>query len=190
MVCDRCKRVVKEEIERIGYSVTDIDLGYATVAPEPEADGLRGIEQVLEANGFELLTDKKESLVEYIKNLIIQEVQHLKGDKPESVNFSDYLATKTGYEYSYLSHLFSSEAGTTIEQFLIAQRVEKVKEWLSYDELSVGEIAWRLGYSSAAHLSNQFKKVTGLTPGAYKLSANKARKSVDKLSLKDAGTRD
>lgn len=182
MVCDRCKKVVKEELEKTGLTVLQIDLGEVEILQEPDTDQLRSIENVLQQNGFELLSNKKVTLVESIKKLIIEEVQHLRGNKPTHMNFSDYLAAKSGYEYSYISHLFSSETGMTLEQFLIAQRIEKVKEWLSYDELSVSEIAWRLGYSSTAHLSNQFKKVTGLTPGAYKTTQIKDRTSLDKIS--------
>ncbi len=182
MVCDRCRKVVRDELENAGLQVIGVELGEVEISEEPTTDQLQIIETILQDNGFELLVNKKVSLVESIKTLIIDEVQHLKGNKPEHMNFSDYLAMKSGYEYSYISHLFSSETGMTLEQFLIAQRIEKVKEWLSYDELSVSEIAWKLGYSSTAHLSNQFKKITGLTPVAYKTSTIKNRISLDKIS--------
>ena len=181
MVCDRCRRVVREELEGLGLQVQDVALGEVEVEGEPSADKLREVEETLQKSGFELLNDRRLALVEYIKTLVIEEVQHLKGQKPDTMNFSDYLAEKTGYEYSYLSTLFSTETGTTIEQYLIAQRVEKVKEWLSYDELSISEMAWRLGYSSSAHLANQFKKLTGQTPGQYKKGAQLARKALDQV---------
>lgn len=181
MVCDRCIKVVREELNKIDIDLKHIGLG--EVDTESELDDIRisEVKQVLQLNGFELLDDKRATLVENIKTLIIEEVQYLKGNKPASVNFSDYLSQKTGYEYSYLSNLFSSETGQTIEQYIIAQKVEKVKEWLSYNELSLSEMAWRLAYSSAAHLSNQFKKVTGLTPGEFKKTNVLPRVTLDRV---------
>lgn len=184
MVCDRCIRTVREELERAGDEVVRIELGRVEIQPAPDEKRLAEIKVLLEQNGFELIDDKKTALVDYVKKLIIEEIQHLKGQKPEGMNFSDYLAQKTGYDYSYVSHLFSSETGQTIEQYIIAQRIEKVKEWLSYNELSVSEIAWRLGYSSLAHLSNQFKKSTGLTPATYRSLKNKPRTPLDKVGEK------
>jgi len=181
MVCDRCIRVVKEELEKVGAQVGNVELGKVSLPGEPDEALLNLIRKALEENGFELIDDKRLALVDHIRKLIIEEVQHLKGNKPDHMNFSDYLSRKTGYEYSYLSHLFSGETGQTIEQYIIAQRIEKVKEWLSYNELSISEIAWRLGYSSVAHLSNQFKKVTGLSPAAYKSSAEKNRIPLDRI---------
>ncbi|MET7256269.1 helix-turn-helix domain-containing protein [Dyadobacter jiangsuensis] len=168
MVCDRCKRVVREELKGLGIDLKFVELGEVDTVAEVDADKLQEVKAVLESNGFELLDDRRLALVEHIKTLVIDEVQNLKGNKPAQMNFSDYLSEKIGYEYSYLSNLFSSETGQTIEQYVIAQKVEKVKEWLSYNELTLSEIAWRLSYSSTAHLSNQFKKVTGMTPGEFK----------------------
>ncbi|GAB2791174.1 hypothetical protein GCM10027275_40150 [Rhabdobacter roseus] len=181
MVCDRCKRVVREELEGLGLRVLRVELGEVEVEGTLEDPLRTRVRAALEQAGFELLDDRRGALVEFIKTLIIEEVQHLKGNKPGAMNFSDYLVEKTGYEYSYLSHLFSAETGTTIEQYLIAQRIEKVKEWLSYGELSISEMAWRLGYSSAAHLANQFKKVTGQTPGQYRKNASTRRKALDEI---------
>jgi len=183
MVCDRCIRTVREELEKSGEKVLAVELGKAVIENEPAPEQLERIRLVLEANGFELIDDRKSALVDFIRKLIIEEVQHLKGNKPEHVNFSEFLAQKTGYDYSYISNLFSSETGQTIEQYIIAQRVEKIKEWLSYGELSISEIAWRLGYSSVAHLSNQFKKATGMSPAAYRNSKNIARIPLDKVGL-------
>jgi AraC family transcriptional regulator len=180
MVCDRCKRVVREELEGMGIELTLVELGEVETVAEIDASKLKEVKSVLEANGFELLDDRKLALVEHIKTLVIEEVQNLKGHKPAQMNFSDYLSEKIGYEYSYLSNLFSSETGQTIEQYIIAQKVEKVKEWLSYNELTLSEIAWRLSYSSTAHLSNQFKKVMGMTPGEFKKTSLN-RKSLDKV---------
>lgn len=185
MVCDRCIRTVREELERAGEKVTDIRLGRVVIEGTPGEDRLDAIRGILTGNGFELLDDKKAALVDYIRKLIIEEIQHLKGSKPEHMNFSEYLAQKTGYEYSYISHLFSAETNQTIEQYIIAQRIEKVKEWLSYNELTVSEIAWKLGYSSVAHLSNQFKKITGITPAAFKNLKDHERISLDKIGPKE-----
>jgi AraC family transcriptional regulator len=184
MVCDRCIKVVREELDKLGIGLTHIELGEAETESEPDTEKLIQVKTMLEANGFELLDDKRAALAENIKTLIIEEVQYLKGHKPAAVNFSDYLSQKTGYEYSYLSTLFSSETGQTIEQYIIAQKIEKVKEWLSYNELSLSEMAWRLSYSSAAHLSNQFKKVTGLTPGEFKKGNTLRRKTLDRVGEK------
>lgn len=181
MVCDRCIKVVREELDKIGVTLNHIELGEVNTETAPDAAKLKEVRQILEANGFELLDDKRATLVENIKTLVIEEVQYLKGHKPAALNFSDYLAQKTGYEYSYLSNLFSSETGHTIEQYIIAQKVEKVKEWLSYNELSLSEMAWRLSYSSSAHLSNQFKKVTGLTPGEFKKNNTIPRRTLDSV---------
>ncbi|MEO6686629.1 MAG: helix-turn-helix domain-containing protein, partial [Dyadobacter sp.] len=152
MVCDRCIKVVREEMDKLGVGLSHIELGEIETEAELDTEKLNQVKRILETNGFELLDDKRATLVESIKTLIIEEVQYLKGHKPAAVNFSDYLSQKAGYEYSYLSNLFSSETGQTIEQYIIAQKVEKVKEWLSYNELSLSEMAWRLSYSSSAHL--------------------------------------
>ncbi|MPR35882.1 helix-turn-helix domain-containing protein [Salmonirosea aquatica] len=181
MVCDRCIKVVREELEALGLTVEQIELGSVQLAGTLSAGQAQQVKARLEANGFELLEDARLVLVEYMKKLIIDEVQHLKARKPAQMNFSDYLSEKCGYEYSHLSHLFSATTGQTVEQYIIAQKIEKVKEWLSYGELSMTEIAWRLGYSSAAHLGNQFKKVTGLTPGQYKKDAGLVRKTLDQV---------
>lgn len=184
MVCDRCIRTVRDELEKAGEQVVEIELGRAEIKGEPDEERINKIRDILISSGFELIDDKKSAIVDYIRKLIIEEIQHLKGNKPESMNFSEYLAQKTGYDYSYISHLFSSETGQTVEQYIIAQRVEKVKEWLSYNELTVSEIAWKLGYSSAAHLSNQFKKTTGMTPAAYKSHKSLSRIPLDKVGKK------
>ena len=181
MVCDRCIKVVREELNKIDIRLKHIELGEVDTESELDEAKISEVKHILETNGFELLDDKRATLVENIRTLIIEEVQYLKGNKPASLNFSDYLSQKTGYEYSYLSNLFSSETGQTIEQYIIAQKVEKVKEWLSYNELSLSEMAWRLSYSSAAHLSNQFKKVTGLTPGEFKKTNTLPRKTLDRV---------
>ncbi len=181
MVCDRCIKVVRDELEDLGLTVEQIELGSAEIQGELSPEQEKAVKVRLENNGFELLEDLRLVLVEHIKKLVIDEVQHLRGYKPKHQNFSDYLAEKCGYEYSYLSHLFSSVTGQNIERYIISQKTEKVKEWLSYGELTLSEIAWRLDYSSTAHLGNQFKKETGMTPGQFKKGAEPGRKALDKV---------
>jgi len=181
MVCDRCIKVVRDELEAQGLTVNHLELGAAEIVGDLSPVQEKAVKERLEINGFELLQELRLVLVEHIKKLVIDEVQHLKGNKPKHQNFSDYLSEKCGYEYSYLSHLFSSVTGQTIERYVISQKIEKVKEWLSYDELTLSEIAWRLDYSSAAHLGNQFKKETGQTPGQFKKGAAEGRKALDRV---------
>lgn len=176
MVCDRCVKVVRQELERAGYTVTQVELGRAVVErTEPD---LPEIEQLLEAQGFGLLTDRVARTVNRVKTLIIELIQsgaiaHL------HVTLSDFLAQQTGLEYSHLSHIFSSSEHLTIERYWILQRIERAKELLSYRELSIAEIARQLGYSSPAYLSNQFKQITGLTPAAYRNQTETDRNPLD-----------
>ncbi|WP_338876497.1 AraC family transcriptional regulator [Spirosoma sp. SC4-14] len=179
MVCDRCKRVVREELEKMGLTVGQVELGEAEVAGLPQAITLQQIRQMLQANGFDLIDDRKQSLVEHMKVLLINEIQHLKGERLATENYSAFLERKLGYEYSYLSGLFSATEGLTLEKYIIALKIEKVKEWLRYDELTLSEIAWRLGYSSVQHLSNQFRHVTGQTPGQFRKATHVERRSLD-----------
>ncbi|MCK8493640.1 AraC family transcriptional regulator [Spirosoma sp. RP8] len=181
MVCDRCKRVVREELERLGLTVDRLELGEVDIAKLPETITLDTVQQTLQANGFDLVQDKKQSLVEHMKVLLINEIQHLKGERLPTENYSTFLERKLGYEYSYLSGLFSASEGHTVEKYIIALKIEKVKEWLRYDELTLSEIAWRLGYSSVQHLSNQFRQVTGQTPGQFRKAAFGNRRSLDEV---------
>ncbi|MBK0404618.1 AraC family transcriptional regulator [Adhaeribacter sp. BT258] len=175
MVCQRCVRVVKEELENLGLEVKVIELGEATVTGNA---GSEQIKQVLAKAGFELLEDKKARQVEQIKNFIIQLIQ-----EPEArhLNYSDLIAEHVGKDYHYLSQLFSSSENVTIEKYIILQKIERVKEWLVYDELTLSEMAYKLGYSSVAHLSSQFKQVTGFTPTAFKKLKAHKRKPLDKV---------
>jgi len=179
MVCDRCKRVVREELEKMGLDVGQVELGEVEVAALPQTITLSQIRQRLQANGFDLIDDRKQSLVEHMKVLLINEIQHLKGERLATENFSTFLERKLGYEYSYLSGLFSASEGQTLEKYIIALKIEKVKEWLRYDEMTLSEIAWRLGYSSVQHLSNQFRHVTSQTPGQFRKAAHVERLSLD-----------
>lgn len=181
MVCDRCKRVVREELEKLGLTVNRVELGEVDIDALPESVSLDMIRQTLQTNGFDLIDDKKQSLVEHMKVLLINEIQHLKGERQPSENFSTFLERKLGYEYSYLSGLFSASEGHTLEKYIIALKLEKVKEWLRYDELTLSEIAWRLGYSSVQHLSTQFRQVTGQTPGQFRKAAEVSRRSLDAI---------
>jgi AraC family transcriptional regulator len=180
MVCARCVRVVKEELEALQLLVREVTLGEAELEGELSAEQLTAVREALEKSGFELLDDRKAQQVEQLKQLVIDVVQH-PDHKPASQNYSDYLASKTGLSYSYLSGLFSAAEHMTLEQYLIHQKIERVKELLVYDEMTLSEIAFQLGYSSAQHLSNQFRKVTGLTPSYFKQIGKDRRKSLDQV---------
>ena len=181
MVCGRCKRVVRDILEELGIEVLRVELGEVETGEFPTTVSMEQIRQVLADNDFELLEDRKTVVVEQIKALIVNEVHHNQRDRPEHQNLSDFLTQKIGYDYSYLSHLFSAIEGMTIEKYVIAQKIEKVKEYLLYGELTLSEIAWRLGYSSTQHLSNQFKQVVGLTPGDFKRTRLTYRTEIDKV---------
>lgn len=181
MVCDRCKMAVEQELNRLGLQPLRVDLGEVDLGKQaPEQETLNTLGERLQALGFELIDDKKSQLIERIKTIIIEQIHYSR--EPSKLKLSIFLAEELGYDYNYLSNLFSSIEGITIEQYYIQQKIEKVKELLVYDELSLSEIAWQLGYSSAAYLSNQFKKVTGLSPSHFRqLKDAKQRKSLDKL---------
>ncbi len=182
MVCDRCIKVVKEELEKIGLVIEDIKLGNVTIS-NPEAIKKSNIvEKVLIENGFELLVDSKARTIEKIKIEIIKLIQS--GELESlNINISDYITEKVGKDYPYLSYLFSSVESTTIEKYFILHRIEKAKELLVYNELSLTEIAYKLGYSSVQYLSNQFKKITGLTPSHFKELKKKNRNTLDRVFL-------
>ncbi|WP_420146751.1 AraC family transcriptional regulator [Spirosoma sp.] len=181
MVCDRCKRVVREELEKLGLVLSRVELGEVDSEDMPANVSLDEVRQALQQNGFDLVDDKKQSLVEHMKVLLINEVQHLKGERLAAENYSAFLERKLGYEYSYLSGLFSTSEGQTLEKYIIALKIEKVKEWLRYDELTLSEIAWRLNYSSVQHLSNQFRQSTGMTPGQFRKATQVERRSLDRI---------
>lgn len=179
MVCSRCKMVVQSELEKMGLEPISVELGEVEIKEstiDPVKDELLAN---LQALGFDLIDDKKSRVIEKIKNVIIDQVHHQ--DNNSKSNLSEVLADELHYDYNYLSNLFSEVEGTTIEKYFIAQKIEKVKELLVYDELSLSEIAFRLNYSSVAYLSNQFKKVTGLTPSHFKEIREKKRKTLDEV---------
>lgn len=179
MVCNRCKMVVKTELEKLGLKPLTVELGEVEVPVQASKSKLEKLDTVLRQFGFELLDDKKSRTIEKIKNIIIQQIHH--SDLPSHINLSDLIAEKLHYDYTYLSNLFTESEGITIEKYFIAQRIEKVKELLVYDELSLSEIADQLNYSSSAYLSSQFKKVTGLTPSFYKSLKEKKRRNIEEL---------
>jgi AraC-like DNA-binding protein len=180
MVCHRCKLAVENELQKLKLHPLKIELG-EVIIKEDVLDKKQKLQlkNNLEQLGFELLDDKKHKLIEQIKTLIIQSV-HYNKEQP-SKNYSDFIAENLHHDYSYLSKLFSETEGITIEQFIINQKIEKVKELLVYDEKTLSEIAFETGYSSVAHLSSQFKKVTGLTPTAFKQSGIHHRKTLDEI---------
>jgi AraC family transcriptional regulator len=177
MVCNRCILAVRQEFEKAGLKPLSIQLGEVELAEEPDQRQSEQLGKNLQALGFEILDSQKQKLIEKIKALLIEKVQS--GDIEEHFILSDYLGRKLHKEYSQLSRLFSEVEGITVEQFFILQKIEKVKEWIVYDEQTLSEIAWKLGYSSVAHLSAQFKKVTGLTPSIFKKPGSHHRKSID-----------
>lgn len=180
MVCDRCKMVVADLFKKTGITVKKIELGEVETLNELTLEQLKKIEQSLQAVGFELLDDKRKQIVQRIKTIIIEIVQN-QSETLQKINPSVYIAEKIGRDYKYLTTLFSEVEGTTIEQFLIHQKIEKVKELLVYDEYSLSQIADLMYYSSVQHLSMQFKKITGLTPSHFKqLKVNK-RISINQL---------
>lgn len=179
MVCNRCILVVQNELEKLDLKIKNIRLGEVTLENDLTPEYKQTIEDVFEPLGFEVIDDKKGRIIEKIKNTIINLVHHEGQDL--KTNLSDVVSEKLHHDYNYLSNLFSEIEGTTIEKYFIAQKIEKVKELLVYDELSLSEIAFRLNYSSVAYLSNQFKKVTGLTPSHFKQVKEDKRKPLDKL---------
>lgn len=179
MVSNRCKLKVKEELKNLGISYESVDLGSAELREDISEEHRQQLKKALLKSGLELMDDQLAILIEKIKNVVVEMVHHSE-DAPK-LKFSDFLETKLDYDYSYLSNLFSETTGTTIEQFIIAHKIERVKEFLIYDELSLTEISFKLHYSSVAHLSSQFKKVTGLTPTFYKSLKKKRRKMLEQV---------
>ncbi|MDD4529439.1 MAG: AraC family transcriptional regulator [Bacteroidales bacterium] len=177
MVSIRCKMVVKSELDKLGLHYSVVNLGevniYETITEEQRSI----LKAALLKTGLELMDDKKAMLVEKIKNIIIEMV-HYSEEVPKT-NFSDFLSLKLNYDYTYLANLFSEVTGITVEHYIINHKIERVKELLIYDELNLTEISYKLNYSSVAHLSNQFKKVTGLTPSFFKKLKDKRRNSLE-----------
>jgi len=171
--------MVKTELKRLGLHYVNVSLGEAEIMEDISLEQHDQIKTALHKSGLELMDDKNAMLIEKIKNVVIEMV-HYNEELPK-VNFSDYLSEKLNHDYTYLSNQFSETQGITIEHYIIRHKIERVKELIIYDELSLSEIAWKLHYSSVAHLSNQFKKVTGLTPSFFKSLKNKKRNTLDKV---------
>ncbi len=180
MVCNRCIRVVREDLEKLGFKIQSIELGKIVLEGDLSAENFNAIGETLTTGGFELINDRQSQLIEEIKKVIIEHIYHLR-EKPEHQNFSDYLARRAGHNYFHLSKLFSSVEGLTIEKYIILQKIERAKELLVYGEQNLSEIAYELGYSNVAHLSRQFKKVTGLTPTAFRKLTEPRRSSIDQV---------
>jgi AraC family transcriptional regulator len=180
MVCDRCIKAVSKIFEETGSIPESVELGIVKLKTELNNGQAEKLKSLLEAEGFVLLDDQKAKLVDDIKRIII-ELVHYGNLEEMDKNLSRYLADKLHKEYQYLSSLFSSIENTTIEQYFILQKIEKVKEWLVYDEFTLSEIAFKLGYSSVAHLSGQFKKITGFTASEFKQLKDHHRKPLDKV---------
>ncbi|MDQ6529750.1 AraC family transcriptional regulator [Flavobacterium sp. LHD-85] len=179
MVCSRCKMVVKSEFEKLGLQPISVELGEVELQEEINDAQKEVLLENLQALGFDLIDDKKTKTVERIKNLIVDLVHHKNNDL--KINLSEYLAENLNQDYNSLSNLFSEIENTTIEKYFISQKIEKVKELLIYNELSLSEIADILNYSNVAHLSNQFKKITGFTPTSFKQSKDKMRIQIENL---------
>lgn len=180
MVCDRCKKSVAEDLEQLSFQISNIDLGRVEIVNTPTESELEILKSTLKNAGFELLDDPQLQLIERIKNAVIKHVHHQK-EKPEAQNFSAFLVKETGVGYSTLSKLFSGKEGQTIEHFIIAQKIERAKELLIYNEKTLSEIAWELNYSSVQHLSAQFKNITGITPSKFKKQPVNSRVELDQL---------
>ena len=182
MVCNRCIRVVKEELERIGLQISKISLGEVETPNKLDKNKLDEIRNVLELNGFELIEDKRNKIIEKIKSFVIKSIYEQDSTIREHKKFSNLIEKELGLEYHYLSSLFSSIESMTIEQYIILQKIERAKELLKYGELTLSEIAYKMGYSSVQHLSNQFKKITGMSASDFKNMAKNMRKPLDKIS--------
>ena len=179
MVCIRCKMVVKDELTKLGLKHTVVELGEVELLEAMTPEQHDEFKAALLKSGLELLDDKKSVFIQKIKNIIIELVHY--SEEPLSINLSEYLSKKLNHDYTYLANLFSEVAGVTIEKFFIIHKIERVKELLVYNELTLTEIAYKMHYSSVSHISSQFKKVTGLTPSHFKQLRNKRRSMLEDL---------
>lgn len=179
MVCIRCQMVVKAELEKVGLHYINVKIGEADIIESITPEQIEQLDIALRKSGLELMDSKKSVLVEKIKSAIIELVHYT--EEQIKVNLSDYLSEKLNYDYTYLANLFSEVKGITIEKFYLAHKIEKVKELIVYDNLNLTEISYRMNYSSVAHLSNQFKKITGLTPTHFKMLKNKRRGTLENI---------
>lgn len=179
MVCIRCQMVVKSELEKLGLHYSYVKIGEADIVEDLQHEELEQLNIGLKKSGLVLIDDKKSILVEKLRSAII-ELVHFTEDQIK-VNLSDFLSEKLDYDYTYLANLFSEMNGVTIEKFYLTHKIERVKELIVYGDLNLSEIAWKLHYSSVAHLSNQFKKFTGLTPTQFKMLKIKSQDSINNV---------
>lgn len=179
MVSSRCKMIVSDQLNKLGLNPTAVNLGEVEIREEITSPLRAQLKVSLQQYGLDLIEDKKAILIEKIKNVIIETV-HFSETLP-SVKFSIYLSEKLNYDYTYLSNLFSQSSGTTIEHFILRHKIERVKELITYNELNLTEIAWKMNYSSVAHLSCQFKKITGLTASDFKSKHQKERRMLERV---------
>lgn len=179
MVCIRCKIVVKDELTKLGLHCIVVDLGEVEIAGTITPEQRDQVHIALLRSGLELMDDKRSMLIQRIKQVIIELVHY--SEEPLRVKFSEYLSQKLNYDYTYLANIFSEVQGITIEKFIISHKIERVKELLVYDQLTLSEIAFLMHYSSVSHLSAQFKKVTGLTPSHFKQIKTQRRNMLDDL---------
>lgn len=181
MVCIRCQMVVKIELEKLGVQYVDVNIGEVNTIEDVPRDKLDQLDKALRKAGLMLMDDKKSILVEKIKCAVIELVHYT--EEQIKTNLSDYLSEKLNYDYTYLANLFSEVKGITIEKFYLTHKIERVKELIVYDELNLSEIAYKLHYSSVSHLSNQFKRITGLTPSHFKKLKNKRRGTLEDVGM-------
>jgi len=179
MVSNRCKIVVKEVLKELGLHFIVVDLGEIEIMEDITMEQRTALKTGLLESGLELMDDKKAILIERVRILITDMIHN--ADELPVTNYSNYISDKIGYDYTYLSNIFSEVKGITIQQFIIINKIERIKELINYDELNITEIAWKMNYSSVAHLSNQFKKVTGLTPSQFKQLKDKRRTPIEDL---------
>jgi AraC-like DNA-binding protein len=179
MVSNRCKMAVKTALKELGLHFVVVDLGEVEIMENISAEQRSQLAHSLHDSRLELMDDRRAVLIEKIKSAIIEMVHHT--EEMIKMNFSDFLSKKLNHDYTYLANLFSEVQGTTIEQFIISHKIERIKELMIYDELNITEIAWKMNYSSVAHLSNQFKKVTGLSPSHFKQLKDKRRNPIEEI---------
>ena len=177
MVSKRCKIIVKEALKMLGLHFIFVDLGEIEIMEKITDSQWIQLKAALLRTGLELMDDKKATLIEKIKAVVIEMIHY--SEVLPNINYSDFISEKLQHDYTYLSNIFSEMKGITIQQFIIVHKIERIKELIIYDKLSISEIAWKLNYSSTAHLSNQFKKITGLTPSHYKSLKNKRRTALE-----------
>jgi AraC-like DNA-binding protein len=179
MVSNRCKIVVKEELKKLGLHFIVVELGEVEIMENISTEQREEIKAALLSTGLELMDDKRAILIEKIKNAVVEMIHH--SSELMKTNFSAYLSEKLNHNYTYLANLFSEVQGTTIEQFIISHKIERIKELIIYGDMNITEIAWEMNYSSVAHLSNQFKKATGLSPSHFKQLKEKRRNPIEEI---------